>query len=78
MVENDRKMASIVTHTLKRGLDGLAHLSFLKKFTTNPAERARLMKKGKWSKRQEATYQRRVKALTREFEQWKANYLYLL
>jgi len=73
MVENDRKFASIVTHTLKRGFDGITHLAFLKKFTTNPAERARLKKKGKWSDKQEATYQRRVKALTREFEQWKDN-----
>ena len=73
MVENDRKMASIVTHTLKRGLNGVAQLAFLKKFTTNPAERARLMKKNKWSKKQEAEYQRRVKSLTREFEQWRAN-----
>jgi len=73
MVENDRKFASIVTHTLKRGLNGVAHLAFLKRFVTNPAERARLKKKNKWSKSQEETYQRRVKALTREFEQWKSN-----
>jgi hypothetical protein len=73
MVENDRKFHVILGHTLKRGLEAVQHLLFLKKFITNPAERARLQKEGKWTDKMEADYKRRTDALTREFENWRRN-----
>ena len=73
MLEEDRKFHVVVGHTLNRGLEAVQHLIGLKKFTTNPAERDRLQKAGKWTDKMEKDYQRRTDALKREYENWRRN-----
>ena len=70
-MEMDRKLSDVMLSVLKRGVKGLQNLAFLKKFTTNPAERARLQKAGKWNEKDEAEYNRRMESLRIEWENWK-------
>ena len=75
------KFGAIITNTLERASGVVAELLFLKKFTTDPNERARLIDKGTkegnpdkyWKPRMEAEYIRKTNALKREFEAWKRN-----
>ena len=70
-MEMDRKLLDVFLSVAKRGLKGLQNLAFLKKFTTNPAERERLRKANKWDDKDEVEYQRRMKSLKMEWENWK-------
>ena len=45
----------------------------LRKWTTNPAERLRLIEKDKWGPADQARYEKRVESLDAEFEAWKKN-----
>ena len=73
MLKQEMAFNEILVHNAKRGVDALLNLAMLKKWTTNPAERARLIEDGKWSDKQQAEYERRTKGLDLEFAEWQKN-----
>tara|TARA_R110001583_G_scaffold106276_1_gene254522 strand:- start:2315 stop:7276 length:4962 start_codon:yes stop_codon:yes gene_type:complete len=73
MLEDEIKFTTIASNALKRTSSIVQELLFLKKFITNPNEKARLEEEGKWTDRMDAEYNRKVAALTREFEAWRRN-----
>ena len=73
MLEDEIKFTTIASNVLKRTSSIVQELLFLKKFITNPNEKARLEAEGKWTDKMDAEYNRKVAALTREFEAWRRN-----
>tara|TARA_R110002110_G_scaffold256422_2_gene472447 strand:- start:64 stop:2808 length:2745 start_codon:yes stop_codon:yes gene_type:complete len=69
-MEGERKLLDILVNTSKRGIKALQTLAFLKKFTVSKKEKARLEARNRWSKSQDAEYNRRREAITLEFRHW--------
>lgn len=64
---------TILQGSLQKGLDAITQLAFLNKFITDPAEKAKLEKEGKWTDAMEKRFKSRTKAAETEFERWKRN-----
>ena len=73
MILSEVGFNAILKHNAQRGIDAILNLAMLRKWTTNPAERLRLIEKDKWGPADQARYEKRVESLDAEFEAWKKN-----
>lgn len=73
MILSEVGFNSILKRSAERGIDAMLNLAMLRKWTTNPAERLRLIEKDKWSDADQARYEKRTESLDAAFEEWKKN-----
>ena len=73
LLKEELGLKIMLQNTLKRGLDSVTYLTFLKKYIADPAKKAKLEKEGKWTDAMDKRYKSRVKRLEGEFERFKRN-----
>tara|TARA_R110002110_G_scaffold77027_9_gene202551 strand:+ start:24 stop:1664 length:1641 start_codon:yes stop_codon:yes gene_type:complete len=69
----DKGLRQNLIGSLQVGVDAMMQLTMLKRFQGDPIRRQKLMDKGKWSDKQEASYQAKRTALELEMKQFKMN-----
>ena len=73
LLKEEAGLVKMLQNILLRGADGVTYLTFLRKYITDPAKKAKLEKEGKWTDAMQRKYDSRVKRLEAEFERFKRN-----
>ena len=72
-IKSEIVFGDIIKGAARRGAEAFMHFTMLKKFITNPIERQRLIDKGKWTDKMQASYEKKQAAIEKEFKHLQEN-----